>query len=444
MATVFLPNLMFEEQLSGEPIRQAAAQRARELAVVMGLLSDASPDTVLVTADGVPDGFPPCMQSVNFLSESRLELREWAGGRLIPWGYSEFARRTAERLDLHYLAPPIDVVRWINSRRFLVPWDQVISISDSIRVDEYSTEADKAATRSSATDGCSSGIVNAITARPFSTICRTLAEVVEELETIGGIFGSAWAIKADLSQAARSRLLGRGTVLSAPHRAWLLKQFAKGCMVAVEPWVSRLAECGLQFSILPASDGAHSAGSLNDAGNSAASRCDVKFDGLTRLVNTSSGGYLGSIVFGSERTEESRRIWHEAVRHGRRIAETVAEAGYYGWLGIDCMIFQLPAGQRFLRLANDINGRCTMGRVALHLSKWLKPEETGFWGHFSSDLLCARTFSFAKTLPDSVRSVLTSPRLMNGRPLNVSTGFFATTDSEAMAATIQHLSKQKS
>lgn len=447
MAVVFLPNLMFEEQLSGDPIRSLAARRARELSVVMGLLTQESQDAVLVTADGVPDGLPRCLQAVTFLKESQSELRRWAGQTLIPWGSSEFARRIAERLDLSYRAPPSEVVRWINSRRFLVPQDQVISLSDTIRVDQFPKAADEdVAARSATMDGCSSGVINAITARPFSTICEDLKEVQEELARIQSIFGSAWTIKADLSQAARNRLLGRGMVLSDPHRAWLQKQFSKGSVVAVEPWVRRLAECGLQFCIeaQKAEQQAaehQAAGPWINSGVTPASRCNIRFDGLTRLVNTSSGGYLGSVVFGSRLKEESERIWHAAIAHGHRIARAVAAAGYDGWLGIDCMILEHPAGQRFLRLAHDLNGRCTMGRVALNLSKWLQPEELGFWGHFPSDLLCGRSFSFAKTLPESVRSILTSPRQMDGQPLSVSTAFFATSDSEALSATIQYLSK---
>ena len=356
MTCVLLPNLFFEEEL--QSTATAASPRARqtvaEIGPVMGLLAgetqgsstslDASPlrSIVVVADDARPDEVPPALLGVEFLTIDELAARvtlepepnparsnDWVA---VPWGWSNPAVAIFQSAGLRINAPDSDVVQYINSRQFQSTFDAAIEIDGTQRVDS------------------------------FGTLCRSLPEVAAAIKVACAYSPRGWVIKADLSHASRNRLLGTSTDLRSEQRAWLMTRFAAGESVYVEPWVERISECGLQFDV-PQSRGPVAT---------------IEFSGAAEMLTDDAGRYRGSIV----RSTVHDAVWQPAIDHCFQIAKSAATQGYFGPLGIDCMVFRCP-GQHthWLRLSHDINARFTMGRVALSLRRFLETGEAGLWVH---------------------------------------------------------------
>ena len=409
MTCVLLPNLFFEEELHS--IETAASPKARQLVAeigpVMGLLAgetqgrstslDASPirSIVVVADDARPDDLPPALQGVEFLTIDELAKRmasapqtNPAGGRVwdaVPWGWSDSAVAIFQRAGLRVHAPDSDVVRSINSRQFQSTFDAAIEIDGTQRVDS------------------------------FGTSCRSPPEVTAAIKAACEYSQRGWVIKADLSHASRNRLLGTSADLRSEHRAWLETRFSTGETVYVEPWVERISECGLQFFV-PQSRGP---------------TATIEFIGAAEMLTDATGRYRGSIV----RLAPHEALWQPAIDHCLQIAKTAAAQGYFGPLGIDCMVFRCPQhNSRWLRLSHDINGRLTMGRVALSLRRFLESGETGFWVHAESNSVPRNEKTADGVFPDGVRIVQTSPGRIGGSAARTGTALVVSADSDRLKA----------
>lgn len=415
MTCVLLPNFFFEEEL--QSIATAASAKARqtvaEIGPVMGLLAgetqgtstslDASPlrSIVVVADDARPDAVPPALQGVEFLTIDELAAKvtlepqtDSTGGRAwdaVPWGWSNPAVAIFQRAGLRINAPDSDVVQYVNSRQFQATFDMAIEIDGTQRVDS------------------------------FGTLCRSLPEVTAAIKVAREYSSRGWVIKADLSHASRNRLLGTATDLRSEQRAWLETRFASGESVYVEPWVERISECGLQF----------------DVPSPASSAAAIQFIGAAEMLTDDAGRYRGSVV----RSTVHDAVWQPAIDHCFQIAEFAAAQGYFGPLGIDCMVYRCPQlNSRWLRLSHDINGRFTMGRVALSLRRFLETGEAGLWVHGATDSVLRNGKKADGGFPGGVRIVHTSPGQIGGKAARTGTALVVSADSGRLrAACIQIL-----
>ena len=410
MYRVLLPNLFFEDELQSAPI--VASTRSRqfvaEIGPVMGLLAgkiwgdatkslDSSPlrSIVVVPHGAQPDDIPTALQGVEFLTIDELAARvameppsRSEGSRawdVVPWGWSESAVAVFRKAGLSVSAPDRDVVRSINSRQFQSMFDAAIEIDGTERVDS------------------------------FGTLCRSQSEVTAAIKAAHEYSRRGWVIKADLSHASRNRLLGTTSGLRIEQLAWLESRFESGESVYVEPWVERISECGLQFLV-------------SQSGSPVAT---IEFIGSAEMLTDEAGRYRGSIV----RPEVHDAIWQPAIDHCLRIADSVAAQGYFGPLGIDCMVFRCPMrNRRFLRFSHDINGRLTMGRIALSLRKFLEPGETGVWIHAEKNASRRNEKTADEVSPTGVRIIHTSPGRIGGKAVRFGTALVVSADSERLKA----------
>ena len=415
MTCVLLPNLFFEEEL--QSIATAASLRARqtvaEIGPVMGLLagetqdSSTSPDAsplrsiVVVGDDARPDDVPPALQGVEFLTIDELAARvtlepepnsarshDWVA---VPWGWSNPAVAIFQKAGLQINAPDRDVVQYLNSRQFQSTFDAAMEIDGTQRVDS------------------------------FGTLCRSLPEVTAAVTAAREYSQRGWVIKADLSHASRNRLLGTSTDLRSEQRAWLMTRFSSGESVYVEPWVERISECGLQF----------------DVPSPAGSATTIQFIGAAEMLTDDAGRYRGSFV----QSVPHDPVWQPAIDHCFRIAESAATQGYFGPLGIDCMVYRCPGQQtHWLRLSHDINGRFTMGRIALSLRRFLENGEAGLWVHGATNSLRRNGKKTDGDFPGGVRIVHTNPGKIGGKAAGTGTALVVSADSGRLrAACIQIL-----
>lgn len=344
MPLIHVPNPTFETELEGSPrkLPQALAELVDELSLLSGLAA-ARDDVILVNRPVPRNQLPISLQTGRYLTEAELqreldglstaERQRW---RLLPWGWSPSAIKRVRTLELSQSVPDPQAVRWVNTREFAAADDVTVTETGEL---------------------CESRC---------GWLCRSEAEVLAALQACEQAGNGQWVIKANISHAARNRLLGAGAVLTASQRQWLQRRLVAGECVSVEPWVERIAECGLQWSI---GDG--------DGACAGEPPTTIEFRGACVMLTDRGGEYRGSVI---RHTAAAAAWWRPAEMWGRRIAERAAACGFRGPLGIDCMLFR-RRGRLELRVAHDINGRQTMGRLALALRRWLGASEVGVWCH---------------------------------------------------------------
>jgi hypothetical protein len=385
MPLIHWPNLRFEDQLSGRTTAGGESLRrlTAELAVQCGLAADVG-DVVLVEEDGIPGQLPECLQHVRFLTKAEIQrelLRESLRDRwqLQPWGWSRAAAELVKELALSQPLPDPDAIRRVNTREFAAEFDVLMEVP------EMATEPDKPG-RSDTRPGVPA----------FSRLCYTDREVQSAIFEFAERDTGRWVIKANVSHAARNRLLGAGRGLTDAQRSWLASRFSRGEPVSVEPWVVRLGECGLQWTIAEQSGG-----------------YGLRFEGAAEMLTDAGGQYRGSVICGVEISQGRSCWWQAAVEHGRHVATAAASLGFRGALGIDCMLIELN-GRHFLRPCHDINGRQTMGRLSLRLKSRVPDRWYGAWCHIS-EKSAAKKPDFPGRFDDSeVRSESTSPIQVGG------------------------------
>jgi len=386
MPVIHFPNLTFEQELEGTQgaLPAKLQQLTQELAVLTGIRA-APGDVVLVEPSGRPQaaGLPDCLVNARYLTLPELrEVLAVADGetspgawQFAPWGWSASAVRLLQQLRLPQSAPDMQAIRRVNTREFAAEFDVMVS-ADADRIE-----------------------------LPFSRLCDSEQQVLAALQELTTSESDRWVIKSNLSHAARNRLLGQGLRLSHEQSRWLSRRLQNSARVCVEPWVRRLRECGLQWTV------EEQAGQLR-----------VTFDGAAEMLTDATGQYRGSLiggpgsdtVAGLGTDTGTSSWWQPAIDHGRRVATAAGKLGFRGPVGIDCMLLQ-HAGRQWLRPAHDINGRQTMGRLALSLARWLPEGFYGAWCHVpagSSGIEADFSCIFSGC---SVRGQRTSPLQTGGR-----------------------------
>lgn len=422
MKTIHFPNLMFEDEL-GTIARRPPAEAARvvsELAPLMGLLapdSDCSstavsrPDetstTLVIVSEGaMPCDLPAALKHVQYSTLTDIMNASAACDRFVPWGWSEQAVELSRKLAVDSEVPDSAVVRDINSRAFLSEFDVSFPVNT----------------------------LGQCTTQNVGRLCFTLSDVSAALDACLRAASGKWVIKANFSQAARNRLLGQGLSLDSAQQGWLKRKLEQGEPVYVEPWLDRIAECGLQFWVPPPTSKAEPLKS-----GQAEPVPAVSYLGGCEMLTDKVGRYRGSIVA----AEEDPHWWDEAVSHCRRISEIAGRRGFFGPIGFDCMMFrEASTGQAYLRPCHDINGRMTMGRLALSLRKWLQPGETGVWCHAFAKSGLDITNVFEDLKMKNVRIVPTSPRIVGGQSTNLQTVFLISDECESLNQVVRKILSQ--
>ncbi len=285
---------------------------------------------------------------------------EWS---LCPWGWASSMASMADSLQIAFDGPGLDAVRTANSRllSFLLESKWGIGL-------------------------------------PGAELCTSLDDVERAVRSCPPGPGR-WrsVVKAEFGMAARERVLASGGTLHEPALRMLEDRLAADGAVFFEPWVDRLDEAGMQFTV--------------------PRRGEVRFEGIAPLLCDPQGQYAGSRF---DPDTELERDYGEAIETGLRAARTIQQLGYFGPLGIDAMRYRTADGDVRLRSLQDINARWTMGRLSLGLRRLLRPGEAGVWRHVRWGLgneSPADWFArFESGLPPEARVVRMSPYSIDGRP----------------------------
>ena len=387
MPRLFLGNFDFETRLAGHrgSLPAALAQINDDLATVW----------LAIAEDGDFLWMPPCepgfFETLSAAGLPRVTpLHNPAdippGLELVPWGWTDEARDLARRWRCTNSAPDPSAVAAANSRRlsFRLESDWNVGLNGAAAIDSV------------------------------ATLERRLPDIAPD---------DRWVLKANFSNSARERILGRGPVLSEPQRRWIERRLSADGLLVFEPWVDRIAAAGLQFTISPPGNG------------------PPVFEGAVPLLTDATGRYRGSRFSG---TETANREWSDALPIATRAAGPLQQLGYFGPLGLDGMRYRDAGGTIRVRPLQDINARWTMGRLSLGLRRFLHPGEHASWLHFrwpteSIPGNCARFEAIAGTLPAGTRLLGTSPFEVAGRATRLAHALILAPSQDALTAAEAHL-----
>ncbi|MSR56326.1 MAG: hypothetical protein EXS05_01465 [Planctomycetaceae bacterium] len=371
MPRIFVGNFDFEHELAAsDKGRVFTARKAQQVsqALATAWIAIANPDDVVVTTDRVEFNDFAALAALGlapprFVSRWR-EIENLSDAELVPWGWSTSMSNLAAESGCRAAAPPMEVVRRVNSRVFRFESEVALGVN-----------------------------------LPGAAVARSL----DELQTIVAEQGAGprgWVLKANYGMSGRESVRGRGTALPEGLCNWARTRLASSGPIVFEPLLDRVAEAGIQIDIPPIGQ--------------------PHLVGVTPLLVDNAGVYRAS-RFGC--LSENDDHWRSAVETAMAVAQRVQQLGYFGPLGIDAMRYRNAEGALQARPLQDLNARYTMGRLALGFSRILPPGWCGSWMHSASHTL-RRTdepspaeWTFGD---DDCRIVPTSPRLSGHAVMPVS------------------------
>jgi hypothetical protein len=343
---------------------------------------------------------------------------------LAPWGWSQAAFEFAQQAGVTVPNVNLDAVRKANSRGFSFDQEQSLAV-----------------------------------APPRSVYLESSRQLVEAIADSAAAWGRLPAehrviLKAEFGMSGRERFVLRGDEALTPSvHGWINRRVEQSGAVYLEPWLDRVVEFSTHWEITQSEtvpdQGSVTAQAVRSAApdapdSSPASSKNVRFVGLTQLLNTPHGQYSGSRV-GAATTElpenELDRLLSEIKTTAERAAASVAQLGYAGPIGIDAMIYRDAEGALQTRPVQDINARWSMGRVALSLQQRRKPA-----GCLSLLKVPTENVAHATNSPDSlsidVNLIRLTPDIVGGKPCSEAMVAVRADSSPELLATEQRLLDQ--
>jgi hypothetical protein len=191
---------------------------------------------------------------------------------------------------------------------------------------------------------------------------REISSVDELRDAIDGLADSdcgpsrRWVVKANHSMSGRERMCGRKTETGNPTvdeqtSRWVTRRLAMNQRLFFEPWLDRVEEFSVHWDVEPTAT--------------------PELMGITQLLCDENGRFQGNRVFSVEPVDTH---CVNAIEKTRKLARSIQATGYHGAIGIDCMVHRTTDGVQ-LRVAQDINARWSMGRVALRAAELLGETE---------------------------------------------------------------------
>lgn len=319
-----------------------------ELSTLPGLISGPA-DFVL--ADRRPDqefedqlrnaGFqiPNYQTAQNLIADQKfLALNK---GFMFPWGWSPAAHKhllfiKSGCCDEFQKSP---VVQWREIHR------ELYSRKSSLTILSQIIESQK--------------LNNSLIQNELPEICFTPDQLIALQRKWGKV-----VVKAPWSSSGRGLQFLRPNEFNRTNRQVIAGYINQQGYILVEPWVDKLLDLSFQFF----SDGAGG----------------IEYKGFTTFTTDQAGRYTGNNIQELPRVLEPslKDFLMENIAEARKVllAELIASnysTEYYGWFGVDAMIFKSKDGIMKFNPCLEINCRFTMGAIALKLREHLCEGSSG-------------------------------------------------------------------
>lgn len=342
----------------------ASAQLRRfenELGTLPGFL--ASPDD-LVLVDRIPSQqFTDRLESAGFQlpafmeTESALSDHDFLSdenGFLYPWGWSPATHKLLSPLKSGCCSEFLDspVAEWHEIHRELYSRKSALTILQHI-VKEHNSDV-------------------LLSYSDLPEICTSHEQIIALQQKWGKV-----VVKAPWSSSGRGLQILRPNEYNQTNKQVISGYLKQQGFVVVEPWHNKVLDLSFQFYSF---------------GNGI-----IEYRGLTSFSTDHLGRYVGNYIqeFPSDLTPELKEFLKENLPNVKRallqkLTSSNYSTDYYGWLGVDALIFESSDGKLKIHPCLEINCRLTMGAIALYLRTHLSDQSTGEFrimhgkeGHFA-------------------------------------------------------------
>jgi hypothetical protein len=194
--------------------------------------------------------------------------------------------------------------------------------------------------------------------------CTSLEEIYQQIdERLPAVVKSPW------SSSGRGLLLFPNPDLKKKNDEVLGGMLRQQGFVTVEPWLDKVVDFSFQFY------------SRNG---------DISYIGRTFFETDGKGRYQRTFL--TDKTNYTEEVNDFLVKHHYEVVDMLLMALkssgysslYEGWIGVDALVFRTASGKLKLQPMVEINGRFTMGAIALKMRDHLAPDSCGFLQIFYS------------------------------------------------------------
>lgn len=378
-------NFDFEHQLAAGLAYQRTKKLERINAeLIAHLIPLAQVQDAIVLSVPLPDSFLNELCNAGFPRIQRVTAKDVSQpSQLSPWGWSRSVLRDHGRsLDSRDI-PDLEAVCRVNSRAFSFEFEARHAPVELAR-EIHSLDDLRDATNSIAIGENSQR----------GTVHVSKAESSSATKT-------RWVVKANFGMSGRERVCGDSSEFDEPTKRWIERRLQDGQRLFFEPWLDRIDEVSTHWDIASGADS------------------EPRFVGITKLMCDASVRFQGNRVLSPDRLPA---YCTDAIQQTRTLAEHIQAAGYLGPVGIDCMLHQTSNGPQ-LRIAQDINARWSMGRVALRAAELVGASEatlihypTTWFERLDVGESIDVTTALAKHWPTQIsRAIRTTPRQIDGQ-----------------------------
>jgi len=262
-------------------------------------------------------------------------------GFLYPWGWSPAAHKLLSPLKSgccsEFLNSP--VADWRNVHRELYSRSRSLKMLRKILENEISN--------------------NLLSINDLPEICTNHEQIIALQQKWGKV-----VVKSPLSSSGRGLQILRPNEYNQTNKQVITGFFRQQGYVVVEPWHNKVLDLSLQFF---------------SSGNGT-----IEHRGMTSFSTDHAGRYAGNFIqelppdltpelkgFLQQNFPQIKKILHNSL------IESNYSTDYYGWLGIDAIIFCGEDGKLKFHPGLEINCRFTMGAIALNLRNQLAEQSTG-------------------------------------------------------------------
>jgi len=195
-------------------------------------------------------------------------------------------------------------------------------------------------------------------------VCFTLDEIYTELDRRGRA-----VVKTPWSSSGRGLLLFPNPDLKTKNDEVLSGMLNQQGFVTIERWLEKVVDLSCQF--------------ISKSG-------EIRYMGRTFFETDSKGRYLRNLLTDTPILSDELSGFLEV--HNTDVVQllesALMESGYTslyeGWIGVDALIYKDDTGELRFQPMVEINGRFTMGAIALRLREHLALQSSGFLQIFYS------------------------------------------------------------
>jgi len=275
-------------------------------------------------------------------------------GFLFPWGWSPSAHKLLSPLKSgcchEFLNSP--VLEWRDIHRELYSRISALPILKGIINECHSDDL--------------------LSLKDLPEICNSHEQIISLQKKWGKV-----VVKAPWSSSGRGLQILRPNEYNQTNRQVISGYLKQQGLVVAEPWHNKVHDLSFQFFSF---------------GNGM-----IEFRGLTSFSTDHSGRYLGNCLqeLPTDLHPELNEFLSENLPEvklalKRTLTSSNYSTDYYGWFGVDALIYRSPDGKLKFHPCLEINCRFTMGAIALSLRTHLAETSTGEFriahgkeGHFA-------------------------------------------------------------